>query len=242
MVEIQKSVDSQLGTINDIRSQIGNLQTALKDGSGKATETEKRGKGNSGKLNSTYEQRLRDMQATLENIKTKIDNNTATLNRIKSAKNMDDHQDPKAYRPPVTDSGSQMKADSKQTRTQPYQEVENEFSYPAPVSECIAHLHSINADIEIIKPEPLREGIFTRTTEGIFLMVGDARRPGQRYFVFPKVDFFSTKQDYFTYYQNYYDCENPSGGDVWVIKPAAVEDGNFGELKLTEKGLLRVES
>jgi hypothetical protein len=116
------------------------------------------------------------------------------------------------------------------------------LSFPISVTECLRYLNGIKAEVEGIKPEPLRNGIFVRMADGIFLMVKDTDSYGSRYLVFPKVEKFSTKQDYYTYYQNYYHCDNPSGGEVWIVKPAAVTaHKDIPDLKLTEKGELQIK-
>lgn len=75
--------------------------------------------------------------------------------------------------------------------------------------------------------------------DGIFYVVYDGRLPdGQAYFV-PVTSRFSTKQEYETRYEKYYDCAKSTGGTIVIIKPAiaeAVTDGwrflHKGEMKI----------
>ena len=55
----------------------------------------------------------------------------------------------------------------------------------------------------------------------------------------PRAAKFSTKRDFYEYYQDYYHCPNPDAGDVQIIKPALVAPaGNGWTLEAT--GLLEV--
>ncbi len=55
-----------------------------------------------------------------------------------------------------------------------------------------------------------------------FLLVRDTALGGEQRYVVPNIRRFSTKNDYLNYYQNFYACENPSGGTVWIKSPTVV--------------------
>ncbi len=55
-----------------------------------------------------------------------------------------------------------------------------------------------------------------------FLLVRDNALGGEQRYVVPNIRRFSTKNDYLNYYQNFYACENPSGGTVWIKSPTVV--------------------
>ena len=55
-----------------------------------------------------------------------------------------------------------------------------------------------------------------------FLLIRDNALGGEQRYVVPNIRRFSTKNDYLNYYQNFYACENPSGGTVWIKSPTVV--------------------
>jgi hypothetical protein len=72
-----------------------------------------------------------------------------------------------------------------------------------------------------------------------FLIVRDNELPGNLFYAVPNQTRFQTKSDYLNYYQNYYACENPSGGAVWIKSPTTVRrvDGGW---KLEAMGELEI--
>lgn len=72
-----------------------------------------------------------------------------------------------------------------------------------------------------------------------FLIVRDKNLSSDLAFAVPNAIRFDTKKDYHTYYQKYYNCENPSGGVVWIISPAIVRYVENGWI-LEKKGELEV--
>jgi flagellar basal body-associated protein FliL len=68
-----------------------------------------------------------------------------------------------------------------------------------------------------------------------FLIVKNSSLSDGIFYAFPSIDRISTKTQYLTYYKNYYDCDNPTGGMVWIKTPATVlqVDGGW---RLNEKG------
>jgi hypothetical protein len=55
----------------------------------------------------------------------------------------------------------------------------------------------------------------------------------------PRATKFSTKRDFYEYYQDYYHCQNPDAGDVQIVKPALVAPTGKG-WTLETTGLLEV--
>jgi hypothetical protein len=74
-----------------------------------------------------------------------------------------------------------------------------------------------------------------------FLIVRDSSLADGLFYAVPSIDRFSKGTDFTTYYQNYYDCENPSGGTVRILAPSIVSrvDGGW---KLEEKGRLEIRN
>jgi hypothetical protein len=74
---------------------------------------------------------------------------------------------------------------------------------------------------------------------GAIALVLDHSAPEGMHYAVPKLSRFPTKQEYYTFYEEYFDCNPPFSGVVSIIKPAIV-DSNEGGWKLNERGLLRV--
>ncbi len=55
-----------------------------------------------------------------------------------------------------------------------------------------------------------------------FLIVRDGELSDGQFYAVPNQIRFSAKSDYLSYYQNYYHCENPSSGAIWIKSPAIV--------------------
>lgn len=72
-----------------------------------------------------------------------------------------------------------------------------------------------------------------------FLIVKDNALADGLFYAVPSFNRFSTKSEYLTYYQNYYACENPSGGAVWILAPTTVRRVEGG-WKLEEMGELEI--
>ncbi len=62
------------------------------------------------------------------------------------------------------------------------------------------------------------------------------------FIVFPQQAQFSAAQDYQAW-QNVFECEQPSAGEVWLVAPAvALFDSYAGEYRITQKGRLEVQA
>lgn len=70
-----------------------------------------------------------------------------------------------------------------------------------------------------------------------FMIVKDSALDHDLFYAVPSFVRFQTKSEYLTYYQNYYNCENPSGGAVWIVKPTVVRRVDDG-WQLQQKGEL----
>lgn len=82
-----------------------------------------------------------------------------------------------------------------------------------------------------------KEGMLVQdgANEGGLLVVQDDGRS----LLVPSFGFFQTKSDYTNYFERYYSCERPMGGNVWIKQPASVfqTDGGW---KLEAQGELEV--
>jgi hypothetical protein len=111
-----------------------------------------------------------------------------------------------------------------------------------PVS-AVDYLDKMTRFANVVRPD-FQNGILVNDPSGTgeLVVIRDGRQDDTRMlFLVPRHAQFQTKQDFYTYYEKYYDCARPSGGDVWIIGPAMVEKVTGG-WQLREKGLLEIRS
>ncbi|HKU77370.1 MAG TPA: hypothetical protein VJR02_25880 [Pyrinomonadaceae bacterium] len=78
-------------------------------------------------------------------------------------------------------------------------------------------------------------GLFVPVEDGEFVVITNLAQP----VVLPRAPKFSSKRDFYEFYQDYYHCSNPDAGDVQIVQPAFVKDaGNGWDLVAT--GMLEV--
>ena len=81
-------------------------------------------------------------------------------------------------------------------------------------------------------------GQLVKAEPGDFVLLTTQTSPAQ--ILLPNQTQFSSDDDYFGYYQDYYDCDGPFEGDVVVVHPAIVRKEGRG-WTLQEAGRLKVE-
>lgn len=67
-------------------------------------------------------------------------------------------------------------------------------------------------------------GSFVPVEDGEFVVVTNPDQP----IVLPRAPKFSTKRDFYEFYQDYYHCPNPDAGDVQIVQPAFVTRSGNG--------------
>jgi len=67
-------------------------------------------------------------------------------------------------------------------------------------------------------------GAFMPVEDGEFVVVTNQDQP----IVLPRASKFSTKRDFYEFYQDYYHCPNPDAGDVQILQPAFVSRSGNG--------------
>ena len=90
-----------------------------------------------------------------------------------------------------------------------------------------AHKVSVTFDYET--------GLFVPVEDGEFVVITNLAQP----VVLPRAPKFSSKRDFYEFYQDYYHCSNPDAGDVQITQPAFVTDSGNG-WNLVATGLLEV--
>lgn len=72
--------------------------------------------------------------------------------------------------------------------------------------------------------------------DGDFVLIPNGK---EQSLVLPQLIRFTTKQDFYDYYENHFHCENPAAGEVIILYPAIVKKVEGG-WKLKETGRLKV--
>ncbi|HEV2764968.1 MAG TPA: hypothetical protein VGV38_18440 [Pyrinomonadaceae bacterium] len=103
-----------------------------------------------------------------------------------------------------------------------------------------AYLRKMQRYAQVVRPD-FQNGILVLDPENRaeLVVVADASVSHDSLFLVPRASQFQTKQDFYTYYERYYDCERPTSGTVWIVDPAVVVRVQGG-WELREKGLLEV--
>jgi len=78
-------------------------------------------------------------------------------------------------------------------------------------------------------------GSFVPVEDGEFVVITNLAQP----VVMPRAPKFSTKRDFYEFYQDYYHCPNPDAGEVQIIQPAFVAKSGDG-WALVATGILDV--
>jgi hypothetical protein len=120
--------------------------------------------------------------------------------------------------------------------------AKEEQEFPVAAETYLQRMKDLNRQSTVIRPD-FQNGILVKDPEGRgeLVLIQDLRVPEslQRLLAIPSVGQFQMKQDFYNYYDRYYDCDQPSAGDVWILHPAVVETVSGG-WRLMEKGRLEV--
>ncbi len=108
-------------------------------------------------------------------------------------------------------------------------------AFPATVAHYLkrtksAHKLNVTFDYETESFVPVEDGEF---------VVINNSDPNTQAIVLPRASRFSTRRDFYEFYQDYYHCQKPDAGEVNILRPAAVTRAGGG-WRLQTTGLLEV--
>ncbi len=106
-------------------------------------------------------------------------------------------------------------------------------AFPSPVAQYLKRTKSAN---KLHVTFDYESGAFVPVEDGEFVIVTNV---DQNAIVLPRAAKFSTKRDFYEFYQDYYHCPNPDAGEVQIIQPATVTRGGNG-WTLEAPGILEV--
>jgi formylglycine-generating enzyme required for sulfatase activity len=115
---------------------------------------------------------------------------------------------------------------------------EDSINFPLAAEECLKYAAA--RESKIVKTDPLK-GILVKDREGRgqLILVHDWGVPGGVLYLFPRLTRFQTLQDFYNHYEQFYNCDRPGAGAVWVKESAVVRKVSGG-WKLSEKGELEI--
>lgn len=105
-------------------------------------------------------------------------------------------------------------------------------SFPSLVSSYLKRTKAANKTSVTFDYET---GVFVPVEDGEFVVITNLSQP----VVLPRASRFSTKRDFYEFYQDYYHCPNPDTGDVQIVQPAFVNESSNG-WGLVATGILEV--
>jgi hypothetical protein len=105
-------------------------------------------------------------------------------------------------------------------------------AFPSTVANYLKRTRSAN---KISVTFDYETGSFVPVEDGEFVVITNPEQA----IVLPRTSKFSTKRDFYEYYQDYYHCSNPDAGEIQIIQPAFVNRTGEG-WTLTATGLLDV--
>ena len=88
-------------------------------------------------------------------------------------------------------------------------------AFPSTVASYLKRTKSTN---KVSVTFDYESGSFVPVEDGEFVVVTNTDQP----VVLPRAPKFSSKRDFYEFYQDYYHCPNPDAGDVQIIQPAFV--------------------
>jgi len=94
-------------------------------------------------------------------------------------------------------------------------------AFPSLVSQYLKKTRSTN---KVSVTFDYESGAFVPVEDGEFVVVINLDQS----IVLPRAAKFSTKRDFYEFYQDYYHCPNPDAGDVQIVKPALVSHAGNG--------------
>lgn len=94
-------------------------------------------------------------------------------------------------------------------------------AFPSLVAPYLKRVRSAN---KVSVTFDYETGAFVPVEDGEFVVVTNTDRS----IVLPRAPKFSTKRDFYEYYQDYYHCPNPDAGEVQIIEPAVVAPAGNG--------------
>ncbi len=181
------------------------------------------------------EQNLTDIRTEQKNFRKEINDLKETV-MLLNDKIEKQHKFIQSLVKPQPQPQSQQKTQSQSTAEQP-QIIKREPQFPVSVENYLRKVRFLpeKASADVVG------GLLVQNSknDAEFLIIKDSALADGLFYALPSVTKFVMKSEYLVYYQNYYNCKNPSGGEILILSPAIVRRVKDG-WKLEEKGELAI--
>jgi chemotaxis protein histidine kinase CheA len=165
---------------------------------------------------------LTDARTRLSNIQDDVRKVVAQVARLEPPPQYDPRRDPRSFTPPEA----------------PFEEPVKALTFPISASSILARLDGQEPTITL---DPLRN-ILRRDFDGKgeLVLIQDPQAPSGSSFVVPNTTRFQAREDFYNHYKQFYECDVPKAGELWVNRPALVmRVGDSWQLQ--EKGTLEIK-
>src|ERR1041384_2084427 len=117
----------------------------------------------------------------------------------------------------------------------------DEILEPPPVFPC-----SVSSFRSSLRHSPVslefngESNVLTESKNGPYLLIKNSGNPKFQ-IVAPSLSKLSSKKDYYNTYDELFNCENPTAGEIYILSPAIVEQADNGWL-LREAGVIQIKA
>jgi hypothetical protein len=111
--------------------------------------------------------------------------------------------------------------------------------FPSSLADYLHHLVKTNQSRMAARSDALHDGNLIFSPEGEFVIVSNELT--NEHLVVPQVTRFSSGEDFSGYFGDFFDCDAPAAGEVWITRPAFVQSDEIkGGWRVVKKGQLEV--
>lgn len=109
--------------------------------------------------------------------------------------------------------------------------------FPSSVGSYLRHVEQKKLTMTEARSDVLHDGNLMPAASGEFVIVSNEGSD----LAVPQVARFSSGEDFTAYFRDYFECDSPSGGEVWITRPAVVRNDDVkGGWVVVKKGKLEV--
>jgi hypothetical protein len=112
-------------------------------------------------------------------------------------------------------------------------------NFPSSVADYLRYVQEKRLAATEAKSDFLHDGNLVPSPAGKFIVVSDEHSADD--LAVPQIARFSSSEDFSGYFGDYFECEAPAAGEVWITRPARVRNDEIkGGWHVIKKGALEV--
>jgi hypothetical protein len=179
---------------------------------------------------------LAEVNTTLSAIHTRLDEGLSELKEAITEPSGESAPDPKT----VSNETDSMSVESPISTPENDSAADPELSeFPSSLADYLQHIVKTNQSRMAARSDALHDGNLIFSPDGEFVIVSNELT--NEHLVVPQVTRFSSGEDFSGYFGDFFDCEAPAAGEVWITRPAFVQnDEEKGGWRVVKKGQLEV--